>query len=182
MNREELEDIFEAEVVAPLEKLGFVARGRSLYLGSGIRQVGLIRLSGRLQRQGAVNHVIVFRHAFLRELKRLTVPARQPTLREDYPWIADAEGLPTARPADWVFAPARLMHPPSEPYEFESRRAEDVREHLALLTKRITDAYLPWTETVTPERAREEMRRHAEEFWAARQWLEDYDRYLESEQ
>ena len=182
MNREEFNELFDAEVVKPLANLGFVARGRSLFLSSGIRQVGLIRLGGRLQRQGAINHVIVFRHAFLRELKSLTVPAQQPRLPRDYPWIADANDLPAAGPRDWAFVPERLMRSASEPYEFESRPAQDVRKHLTLLVEKISGAYLPWTETVTPKRARKQMKGHAKEFWAARQWLEDYDRYLESEQ
>ena len=103
MTTEELNELFESEVVAPLSDFGFKSRGKTLYWQDEERCLSLIRMGGRMQRLGAITHVACFRHNFLRDLNEV-VPNAVSTEVFSYPF----KFLPLSASAIQEYRPMNL--------------------------------------------------------------------------
>lgn len=172
MQKQEFDEIFEEVISCVLASRGFVQRGKNLFLENGDTHVAWIRGAGRFVVPGSVGHLVCFRHAFLRD-KEESIPTAAPSFAENYPWLLNAELLPTATPKDWSFAPSRLMSLPFGRYEYADLSQSVVRSDLAKRRDGFL-RYVDWASGVGVDEAEAQMIPFAEEYWIARLWLEDY--------
>jgi hypothetical protein len=172
VKKQEFDEIFDEIVSDALTNRGFVQRGKSLFLEDGNTHVAWIRGGGRFVVPDSIAHLVCFRHAFLRD-KEGHIPAAAPGFAENYPWLLNAELLPTSIPKDWDFAPSRLMSLPFGRYDYADLSQSVVRNDL---TKRRNGflRYVDWASGVGVDEAEAQMIPFAEEYWIARLWLDDY--------
>ena len=178
MTADDFAKLFDEQLSHPLMETGFKQHGRSLYLHEGHTQIALIRAAGKFVIPGRIAHIVAFRHDFLRETKELVVPHQQPRYPEQYPWIIDAEQLPGSSKSAWNFAPQRHMNLPYGRYVYEGRSIASIVNHLKALRDALLARYVPWARSVTPEDGLRAMTAHTRDWWIARIWAEDYQRFL----
>jgi hypothetical protein len=172
VQRQEFDQIFEEVVSGALADQGFAQRGKGLFLEDGDTHVAWIRGAGRFAVPGSVAHLVCFRHSFLRD-KDERVPKVAPSYAEHYPWVLNAELLPTTTSTDWRFDPARLMALPFGRYEYTDLSSSVVRSDL---TKRRDGflRYVEWASGIDRNEAESQMVPFSGRYWIARLWLEDY--------
>lgn len=172
MHKAEFEGLFDEVVSRPLANRGFVRRGKSFFLSECDRQVAWIRGAGRLTVPGNIAHIACFRHSFLRDMNE-TVPKEAPGAPEHYPWVLNAEQLPTTAALDWSFDPSQLMNLPYGRYEFASAEQAVVRADLSARRDSFL-RYVDWATGLLLDEAVAQIRPWADEYWVARLWLADY--------
>ncbi|RKE36039.1 hypothetical protein B0G76_2185 [Paraburkholderia sp. BL23I1N1] len=172
MNAQEFDELFEEIVVTRLENEGFSREGKSLYMVDGACQFGWIRGGGRLSKAGTLAHVVVFRHSFLRG-KSVALHTDAPHATGDYPWILSGEDLVGSTPIDWCFEPSRLMTPPYGWLNYETLSADQVAASLDARRVALLD-YVAWARSLSLSEAHVQVARHANDYWIAGLWDEDY--------
>ena len=172
MQKNEFEEIFDETVAHPLEALGFQKKGTRLLSDDGLVQIAWVRGGGRLASAGTIAHLACFRHSFLRD-KSETVPAVAPSEPGEYPWVVNCEALLNTNPHDWAFDPSSLMSLPYGRLNFSMLSTEDV---VNALSKRRTAfaKYVSWARTLSLKEAHQQIACHAERYWVARLWDQDY--------
>lgn len=178
MDFNEFENQFEQHVVLPLQAIGFVSKGKSLFYDNNEVQIALIRGGGRFVSRGSIAHILAFRHKFLR-CKNEKLSPKQPTEPGEYPWVLDPELLELTQKS-WNFNPSLLMSPPYGRLEYEDVHRDIVISKLVRLRSIIEKNYLPWALSLTLEDALCEMKKNYDEWWVARLWHEDYQNRLAS--
>ncbi|ULU24970.1 hypothetical protein [Dyella terrae] len=173
MQKAEFDELFDQVISEELIRRGFVQRGKSFFLSGGDRQLAWIRGGGRFAAPGSIAHLVCFRYSFLRD-KNEVVPKEAPGDAGNYPWVFDAELLPTTKAPDWRFEASRLMGLPYGRYNFAGVAQSIVRADLSERRDGFL-RYATWAASLSADEAAAQMRPFADEYWVARLWLDDYE-------
>jgi hypothetical protein len=179
MELPEFDRVFDAEVVQALAPLGFVASGKSVHLLSGFSLVSLIRLAGRFSIPGSAVWTLCFRHTFLRELTDLRVVSGTGLATEHYPFKFTVSELMEGRTEMRYLS--RLLHFDYDRFEYAGLDSGDVRDRLSSIAKFIGGRFVPWALVLSPELACEQIQRYGSGGWAEKIWIEDYERFMETQ-
>ena len=169
MTTEEFNELFESEVVTPLQAAGFRSRGKSLFWKDDERCLSLIRVGGRMQRPNAITHVGCFRHNFLRDLNG-EIPNPVSVEVFAYPF----KFLPLSCSAIPEYRPMNLSY---EAESIDLGSTSDVLEKLVSLRTQMVHNHLPSAKKLTPGMAFDQIRRNGEGAWIETLWVEDYQRF-----
>jgi hypothetical protein len=181
MTSPEFDQLFDEEVVKRLSPLGFRPRGKNgktLDLLDGITLVSWLRLAGRLSVPGSAAWTLCFRHTFLRELNELkTVTGVSGMFTEQYPF--------KFRPSELMEKRRELRYQPQLNWEYdrftyESLSPAEGRRDLSALAAFVADQFVPWARSISPTAAREQLCKFGSQRWDEKIWIEDYDRYIQS--
>lgn len=173
MEKAEFEQLFDARVAEPLAALGFRPVGRSLDARIGDAEIALIRLGGRMTRQGEITHVLCVRKTWLRTREEV-VPdgfVREPF---DYPY----KFLPSRLDRGTIFrSPFRYtpqnLHYDYDRQEFARGSSAEVGEELDELRSIIADRVVPWASALTARALLRTLRWRGQNAWIERLWIED---------
>ena len=175
MNADEFSPIFDGEIRHPLSAAGFRSYGKSLFLVEDSGCLSLIRLGGRMTSPGQISFVLCFRHTFLRTLEE-KVPKGFVSEVHAHPYkllladFRDARSLPEYRARNLAYEWDRL------PYD--GVPVSMLRRQLGEVRFTILERAVPWARALSPRRANDEIRKHGEEAWIERIWLQDYEKFL----
>ena len=167
MNKEEFEQAFDSVVAEPLAQLGFKSVGRSLHAFLGDAEVAVIRLGGRMSRQGAVAHIICGRKTWLRTREE-TVPQRFVREVFDYPF--------KLRPSDLLkgtlaYAPSNLNYE-YDVLHFEATAADSVIRELSGVRDAV-EVFSAWLAALPAESLLQQLETRGEDAWIERIWIDD---------
>ena len=166
-----------AEVVTkPLVKLGFQLRGQSLFRMESQAVLALLRFQRKSSGFLRMTHFVVpVRHTFLRTLEK--EPAK-PFLTEpsEYPFKLRVSDLSREMLRTWHYQPSNLGHWKYDSIHFGD--LTDACETLSELRDRITQFGIVWMEHLTPAEALSQIRRHGEDAYCEKIWIEDYETVL----
>lgn len=171
MDKQRFEEMFDELVAKPLEQIGFVRSGKSIYLVQNDIAVSLIRLGGRVAIPGAISQVLCFRHSFLPNLYEEANPGFE---REvfSYPIKLKPMAVRATFGSNIKYRSSNLRYE-KEIFEFANKTERQVSSYLAKVLKSV-QALLKWAKVVTPELLADEIRRCGESAWIEKVWLESY--------
>jgi hypothetical protein len=176
MNRAEFNAAFESEFLNQLKPAGFAVSGKHVFYRDEVNMTSLIRLGGKYALLPSVTWVLCFRHTFLRNNKDVQIPKGVGDVF-DYPFKFCPEALIRIPSSKWSYMPRNLNYDREE-FAFEKESNVQVAKRLNKLADFLVSEFLPWTRTMTPDRARKEIIQHGEQAWIEKIWLEDYDNFL----
>ena len=176
MNRAEFNSIFEDEFVERLKPFGFAISGKNAFLREGANMTALIRMRGKYSLAPCIYWVLCFRHTFLRDHNDLKVPTGVGQVF-DYPFKFCPAALMRKPMAEWSYD-RQTANFRMEEFHYEKQSRSQIVRSLAGLADFLASKFVPWTRSMTPERAQKEICQNGEEAWIEKVWLEDYENFL----
>ena len=163
--------MFDELVAQPLEQIGFMRSGKSIYLVQNEIAVSLIRLGGRMAIPGAISQVLCFRHSFLPNLDEEANPGFE---REvfSYPIKLKPLAVRAVFGSNIKYRPNNLRYE-NETFEFVNKTERQVSIYLSKVLKSV-QALLSWAQVITPEYLADEIMKCGESAWIEKLWLESY--------
>jgi len=173
MHKAEFDARWDTDFRLPLERAGFVRRGRSMGLVyiEDDWELAVLRPYGRFVEPNTAPIVFCFRHTFLRP-----VSSDDPKRQKD--WVDYLRG---GRPADISHAGPALPFQSSVPARetFEGPTFEAAARALSEWAALVKDVVLPWARRTSPKEELALLQQAATGRWDDAQWIEDYRGALE---
>jgi hypothetical protein len=176
MDAKEFNRQYEDLLVEPLRNVGFQNHGQSLSYTKDQTVLALLRFrmkfSGLTQR---THFLLCVRHVFLRTLEK--EPATKFLFdANEYPFKVPVSKLSQSMLETWHYQPINLG-----PREYDTvlyGELADSSTILSAMRERITNSGLAWMEYLTPTESFKQVRRHGEEAYCEKIWIEDYEAFL----
>ena len=176
MDAKEFNRQYEDFLVAPLRKIGFRTHGQSLSYTRDQTVLALLRFqmkfSGLLQR---THFLLCVRHDFLRTLEK-EPSAKFLSGASEYPFKLPVSKLSQNVLKTWHYQPINLG-----PREYDTVIFGELADASAILSsmrEKITDSGLAWMKCLTPAEALRQVRKHGEDAYCEKIWIEDYEEFL----
>jgi hypothetical protein len=176
MNRAEFNSVFKSEFLNRLKPAGFAVSGKNVFLRDGVNMTALIRMGGKYAWLPSISWVLCFRHTFLRNNKDTQIPKGIGDVF-DYPFKFCPEALMRISSSKWNYTPQNLNYGREE-FDYEKESSLQVSRRLNKLADFLVSEFVPWTRSMTPDRAQKEILQHGEQAWIEKIWLEDYANFL----
>lgn len=178
MLHSEFKDIFDREFAAPLSAIGFAFMGRSRTLQylNNKSDLRIIRLGGRLLRQGEMRSVVCFRHTFLRPINS-DDPANAKNV-EDFPRkqiFQDFSGFFSPKIG---YQPENTGRWRKDSFDYQNATNDDVIHRLRKFRYSVEKRIVPWADSLSPEDEMKQIKRFGEQAWCEQRWIEDYETFL----
>jgi hypothetical protein len=171
MEKQRFEEMFDELVARPLEQIGFVRSGKSIYLVQDEIAVSLIRLGGRMAMPGAISQVLCFRHSYLPNLDEEANPGFEREVFA-YPIKLRPLAVRTAFRKNIRYRSNNLRYE-HETFEFQNKTERQVSNYLLKVLKSV-QALLGWAQVITPEYLADEIKKQGESAWIEKLWLKSY--------
>ena len=171
VDKKRFEEMFDELVALPLEQVGFLRNGKSIYLVQDEIAISLIRLGGRMALPGAISQVLCFRHSFLPNLDE---EVNEGFEREvfAYPIKLKPLAVRTIFGSNIKYRPNNLNYE-TETFEFQNKTESQTKNYLIKVLKSVK-MLLGWAKSITPEHFAVEINKHGESAWIEELWLESY--------
>jgi len=176
MDAKEFNRQYENLLVEPLRNIGFQNHGQSLSYTRDQTVLALLRFqmkfSGLSQR---AHFLLCVRHVFLRTLEN--EPATKFLFEaNEYPFKLAISKLSQNMLESWHYEPINLG-----PREYDTVLFGELTDSSAILSamrEKITNSGLAWMEYLTPAESLKQVRRHGEDAYCEKLWIEDYEAFL----
>ena len=176
MDAKEFNRQYEDFLVAPLRSIGFRTYGQSLSYTKDRTVLSLLRFQMKFSGLTHRTHFLLcVRHDFLRTLEK-TPAAKFLYEASEYPFKLPVSKLSQDMLKAWHYQPINLG-----PREYDTVLFGELTDASAILsgmTEKITDSGLGWMESLTPAEALKQVRRHGEDAYCEKIWIEDYEKFL----
>ena len=172
VNKKRFEEMFDELVASPLEQMGFLRSGKSIYLVQDEIAISLIRLGGRMAIAGAISQVLCFRHSFLPNLDE-EVNAGFEREVFAYPIKLKPLTLRTIFGGNIKYRPNNLNYE-TETFEFQNKTESQITNYLIEISRSVK-ALFSWANLITPEHLAAQINKHGESAWIEKLWLESYE-------
>jgi hypothetical protein len=177
MDAKEFNRQYEDLLVGPLRNIGFRTHGQSLSFTKDHTVLSLLRFqmkfSGLTQR---THFLLCVRHAFLRTLEK--EPAAKFLFgANEYPFKLPVSRLSQNMLESWHYEPINLG-----PRKYDTVLFGELTDSSAILSamrEKITNSGLAWMEYLTPAESLKQVRRHGEDAYCEKIWIEDYEAFLD---
>jgi hypothetical protein len=171
VDKKRFEEMFDELVTLPLEQMGFLRIGKSIYLVQDEIAISLIRLGGRMALPGAISQVLCFRHSFLPNLDE-EVNAGFEREVFAYPIKLKPLAVRTIFGSNIKYRPNNLNYE-TETFEFRNKTESQITNYLIKVLKSVK-ALFDWAKSITPEQLAVEINKHGESAWIEKLWLKSY--------
>jgi len=176
MDAKEFNHQYEDLLVGPLKNIGFRANGQSLSYTKDQTVLALLRFqmkfSGLTQR---THFLLCVRHVFLRTLEKEPATKFLSDANE-YPFKLPVSKLSRYMLETWHYQPINLG-----PREYDTVLFGELTDASAILSgmrEKITNSGFAWMEYLTAAEALKQVRRHGEDAYCEKIWIEDYEAFL----
>jgi hypothetical protein len=176
MDAKEFNRQYKDLLVEPLKNIGFQNHGQSLSYTRDQTVLALLRFQMKFSGlTGRTHFLLCVRHVFLRTLEKQ--PATEFLFSaNEYPFKLPVSKLSQNMLESWHYEPINLG--PREHDTVLFANLTDSSAILSAMREKITNSGLAWMNYLTPTESLKQVRRHGEDAYCEKIWIEDYEAFL----
>lgn len=172
MEKLSFEEVFDSVIADKLLNLGFERQGKNIFFVSPMHAISLIRLGGRMSREGCISHTLCCRHTYLRNLnKELSQGFENDVF--SYPIKLKPNSLRNGLLGLNIKYSPQNLNFEYEVYEFANKSEKEVHNYCEQTVKNILKIK-KWFEELRPSKLASQISQNGTDAWIERLWIEDY--------